>query len=188
MGRHGPDGVSLRQISLEAGSSNHFAVQYYFNDKQGLLRAIFERRIPSLEARRGVLLDELFKQGRQNETRALLEVLLRPIAEEKDAEGHRSYAMFLLGARLFSDLTLLWGDNVTLAPLTRHLASLIRASVGAPPESPFFERERAATTVFLAAIADCERRSSVDPAFRGSEAQHLDDAIAFGAAGLMAPY
>ena len=37
--KHGIDGVSMRQISQEAGSGNHFSVQYHFGDKKALAEA-----------------------------------------------------------------------------------------------------------------------------------------------------
>jgi AcrR family transcriptional regulator len=52
---HGIDGVSLRQISIEAGSSNNSAVHYYFGSKEGLIAAIFRHRLPQLLSERRLL-------------------------------------------------------------------------------------------------------------------------------------
>src|SRR2546429_3278612 len=52
---HGLDGVSLRQISTEAGNANNSAVQYHFGSKERLIQAIFEYRIPALARRRRLL-------------------------------------------------------------------------------------------------------------------------------------
>lgn len=186
-GRHGLEGVSLRQIALAAGSSNHFAVQYHFQDKETFLRAIFERRLHSLEARRGPLLQTLFSEGRQQDTRALVEVMLLPIADETDKTGHRSYASFLMGLRLFSDLRDLWAGSVGSAPLTTHLSGLIHASVGHLPKALFLERMQAALTVFLATVVDCERRAVADPTLREGDEENLQRAIDFGVSGITAP-
>ena len=51
----GIDGVSLRTIALEAGSSNNSAVHYYFGSKGGLIGAIFEHRLPQLVNERRLL-------------------------------------------------------------------------------------------------------------------------------------
>ena len=51
----GIDGVSLRTIALEAGSSNNSAVHYYFGSKGGLIGAIFEHRLPQLVSERRLL-------------------------------------------------------------------------------------------------------------------------------------
>jgi AcrR family transcriptional regulator len=53
--RRGIDGVSLRQISVEAGSSNNSAVHYYFGSKEGLIGAIFRHRLPQLLSERRLL-------------------------------------------------------------------------------------------------------------------------------------
>src|SRR6266542_4011523 len=91
----GIEGVSLRQIGAAAGSSNHFAVQYHFGSKAELVRAIFERRLPDLERRRARLLMDVKRAGLLEDPRALMGVLLRPLIDQTDAEGHYSYASFL---------------------------------------------------------------------------------------------
>jgi AcrR family transcriptional regulator len=52
---HGIDGVSLRQISAEAGSANNSAVHYHFGSKEGLIAAIFRHRLPQLISERRLL-------------------------------------------------------------------------------------------------------------------------------------
>ena len=52
---HGLDGVSLRQIAVEAGSANNSAVQYHFGTKEGLVEAIFTFRLGQLLQRRALL-------------------------------------------------------------------------------------------------------------------------------------
>jgi AcrR family transcriptional regulator len=183
--RHGPDGVSLRQIAAAAGSSNHFAVQYHFQNKQRLIREIFERRLRSLEAKRGRLLAAVSRQGRDRDVRSLLEVLLRPIADERDAFGKRSYAAFLLGLRVFSQVGEHWAGSRDSAPLTQHVTDLLRAASRPLPELVFNDRLMAAVTVFLAAAVDCDRRGAAGPTVRGSEERYLQRSLDFGAAGML---
>ncbi|MDG2027682.1 MAG: TetR/AcrR family transcriptional regulator [Acidimicrobiales bacterium] len=52
---YGIEGVSLRQISLDSGSSNNSAVHYYFGSKDGLIEAILRHRVPQLLAERRLL-------------------------------------------------------------------------------------------------------------------------------------
>jgi AcrR family transcriptional regulator len=52
---HGIDGVSLRQIAAEAGSSNNSAVHYHFGSKHGLIAAIFRYRLPQIISERRLL-------------------------------------------------------------------------------------------------------------------------------------
>lgn len=56
---HGVNGVSLRQISAEAGMANHSVVQYHFGDKDGLIDAILVNRLTYLAQRRSLLFSRL---------------------------------------------------------------------------------------------------------------------------------
>ncbi len=51
----GIEGVSLRQIAAEAGSGNNSAVRYHFGSKSGLIRAIFQHRLPQILSERRLL-------------------------------------------------------------------------------------------------------------------------------------
>jgi AcrR family transcriptional regulator len=180
-GRHGVDGVSFRQIATVAGCSNHHAVQYHFTDKPTLIRAIYERRLRSLEVKRGTLLEVARKAGKDADPRALLEIVLRPIADEIDVEGRRSYAAFLLGLRVNGELDAYFGKSIELAPLSLHVSNLLRESLKYIPPEIFSERLRAAVTVFLGTAVDCTYEPS---ASISKEEKRLQAAIDFGAAGL----
>jgi AcrR family transcriptional regulator len=86
---HGVDGVSLRQISAEAGNANNSAVQYHFGSKEHLVQAIFEYRIPSVARRRRLLAGE-----RKGDLRSHVEAYLIPLLEE--AEDPESYYLTFL--------------------------------------------------------------------------------------------
>ncbi len=55
--QHGLEGTSLRAITTEAGA-NLAAVNYHFQSKEGLIAAVFQRRIEPLNKERLRLLDE----------------------------------------------------------------------------------------------------------------------------------
>lgn len=59
---HGFHGVSLRTITTEAGV-NLAAANYYFRSKEGLFRAVFERRVGPVNADREALLQELMARS-----------------------------------------------------------------------------------------------------------------------------
>lgn len=186
-GRHGPESVSLRQISSAAGSANHSAVQYYFDNREGLIRGIFERRLPSLERRRGQLLEEVVAEGRSGDTRSLLETLLLPIAEEKDSSGQCSYAAFLLGLHIFGDLT----QRVRyseLAPITQNLDVMLRNSLSYLADDVFYARMLAASSVFLISVVDWDRRTVGRFALpEMPRAAYLKNILDFAGAGMLAP-
>ena len=92
-GEEGVSSISLRHIATAASQVNNFAVQYHFGDKDGLIRAIFERRLPFVENRRRHMLEAARPAGFDLEK--LIEATFRPIIEEVDENGRRSYARFL---------------------------------------------------------------------------------------------
>jgi len=159
-GLHGLDGVSLRSIGVAAGSSNNYAVQYYFGDKDGLVRAIFERRLPALEVQRARLLGAVTAAGKDGDPRALLEVILLPIARALDREGRCSYAAFLLGLNHFEGDYSPRSEAADLAPLTHHVASLMARALPHSPAAIFEERSMAAWTVFFSALVRWDRRNA----------------------------
>lgn len=84
------DGVSLRQISTEAGSGNTSAVHYHFGTKQGLIDAILQNRIPYLMERRRLLA----ARADPDDLRSVLEAHLLPILEIAES-GDCHYMTFL---------------------------------------------------------------------------------------------
>ncbi|NUP32378.1 MAG: helix-turn-helix transcriptional regulator [Streptomycetaceae bacterium] len=92
--RFGVDGVSLRQIGAAAGQRNVAAAQYHFGDKQTLLQAIYDFRLAAIDARRRELLDAVRASGSAGDVRALVEVLVVPLAEQAAAPGSH-YVRFL---------------------------------------------------------------------------------------------
>lgn len=85
----GVDAVSLREILQEAGARNATAVQYHFGDRAGIIRAIFARHAPEVEARRHALLDA-YEDGEQG-VRPLAAALVRPMAARLADESGRAY-------------------------------------------------------------------------------------------------
>lgn len=84
---HGLDAVSLRQISTEAGNANNSAVQYHFGDKDGLVQAIFEYRIPGLMHRRALLATEAESRGEPENLRRVLVSEWLPMLELAEQDG-----------------------------------------------------------------------------------------------------
>jgi AcrR family transcriptional regulator len=91
---HGPDGVSLRKISASIGQRNVAATQYHFGDKAALIQAIFDFRLDRIDAHRRAMLAELRAAGRTDDVRALVAVLVTPLAEQAAQPGSH-YVRFL---------------------------------------------------------------------------------------------
>lgn len=87
----GIDGVSLREITVEAGVRNSTALQYHFGTREGLVRAVLKKHYADIEVHRGALLDEYEREG-SNDLRTLVAAYIRPLAAKlTDLDGGREY-------------------------------------------------------------------------------------------------
>jgi AcrR family transcriptional regulator len=87
----GIEGVSMREITRESGAKNAIALQYHFDDRAGVLQAIFDKHVPEVEARRHAILDEYEARG-DSDLRALSAALVRPLAAKlDDPDGGREF-------------------------------------------------------------------------------------------------
>ena len=83
----GIDAVSLREINRESGAKNAIAVQYHFADRAGVVKAIFDKHLPVVEARRHAMLDQ-YEADSRDDLRFLAAALVRPLAAKlADADG-----------------------------------------------------------------------------------------------------
>jgi AcrR family transcriptional regulator len=91
----GSEAVSLREIGRAAGARNVIAAQYWFTDREGLIRALLDRHRPEIEARRHALLDAYEARDhrcaeavrgpeRDEAVHELAGALVRPIAVKLD--------------------------------------------------------------------------------------------------------
>ncbi|MEK6439726.1 TetR/AcrR family transcriptional regulator [Pseudonocardia sp. T1-2H] len=87
----GTEAVSLREIGRAAGARNVIAAQYWFNDRDGLIRALLDRHRVEIEARRHTLLDAYESGGIADAAadpamrfHALAGALARPFAVKLD--------------------------------------------------------------------------------------------------------
>jgi AcrR family transcriptional regulator len=182
-GRHGLEGVSLRQISIAAGTGNNYAVQYHFGDIAGLIRAILMKRIPEIELKMARVLAKTKAQGRLAETRALVEVLFRPLFEHVNDRGDRAHARFVLallsspaGAQHFIGL-------LNLMPIADHVFDLLNASKPDIPPQFLRERQRLITIMVLTSVFNRHTPFNEDE----FDAALIDNALDMANAALTAP-
>jgi AcrR family transcriptional regulator len=103
IGRHGFDGVTLRDIAQLAGQANSSVVQYHFKDKAGLIEAILDDRMQRREVLRKGCLDSLKAEGKENNPHLLLESLWAPSLAFKDEAGAHVFCHFALQCLLRAD-------------------------------------------------------------------------------------
>ena len=87
----GIDAVSLREINREADQRNASALQYHFEDRRGLLRAILAKHELAVDASRNALLDEIEKDGPRNLHRFSAALVLPAADKLSDRDGGRAY-------------------------------------------------------------------------------------------------
>ncbi|WP_194852998.1 TetR family transcriptional regulator [Nocardia sp. SYP-A9097] len=85
--------VPLRDIAAAAGQRNNSAIQYHFGSRDGLIEAVVELRLATLEVRRLELLAEQVGSGAG--VHGLLEALVVPMFELSAQHGINHYARFL---------------------------------------------------------------------------------------------
>lgn len=102
--RGGYTGMSIREVAGAAGC-NVASVNYHFGSKDGLLMAMLERRIGPLNKRRLELLEGARKRaaGKPIEVKEIIDIVLRPLAEELLLGGEVDTLFMNVIARSLSD-------------------------------------------------------------------------------------
>jgi AcrR family transcriptional regulator len=159
--------VSLREIRLAAKQRNAGALHYHFGSKEGLLRALLERELPLLVARRRALLAEAAATAQTN-LRAVAAIFVLPFAEMATGTEHERSVVLLLN-QIHDDVSLSFTQIMDLVGDTAigEAAALLRARMQGVPDHILAERLAVANSIFLHAAAT--------RAQGGSREQRLDD-------------
>jgi AcrR family transcriptional regulator len=156
--QRGLDGISLREIGEAAGQRNTGVVQYYFGDRDGLIRAIFEDG----SRQEGDIRDRMVTgYGPRPTVAQLVEALVVPFAETIRAGS--SYIAFL--ARLLSDDTL--RQLLDAGTAVRHPSWVVLADF-LFQELSFLPKELAETRVHLATHSAIITLASFQPTVPGA--------------------
>ncbi|GAB2888532.1 TetR/AcrR family transcriptional regulator [Nocardioides pacificus] len=75
----GIEGVSVREIQLEAGQSNSSVITYHFGSKDGLVQALVRHRHGGLDERRAAVLAEMRADETAGDLRAMVWLVVRPL-------------------------------------------------------------------------------------------------------------
>ena len=87
----GIDRVSLREINRASGARNAVALQYHFEDRGGIVRAVMAKHFPAVDSDRHRLLDS-YVEDKADDLRRLGEALVLPSAAKlADADGGPEY-------------------------------------------------------------------------------------------------
>jgi AcrR family transcriptional regulator len=186
LGDHGLDGISLRQIAAAAKNTNNYAVQHHFGSKENFLCAIYNRRVPALEAacrRRLLAADKVGSAG----VRELLEIAFMSLLSAVDDRGEPTYARFLTKLMYLTP-----SEHPAFAEgsMRYHIAAEIdqrlRQMLPYLPEEIFELRFRLVASNFLFAMT--ERSTIVSTLSRSiSKARYIRNSLDMAAAALSAP-
>ncbi len=188
-GESGIEGVSLRQIGAEAGQGNTRVVQYHFNDKETLLRAIMAYRVPQMDARRLDMLAEAERQDQLGDIRTILKILCLPHLDLVDEEGRHPFARFMAEYMTrYRAMGILHPQEERPQDhpgLTRTLALISERLHWMPPEIIML-RANMCVTLFLNALVQSDNRLRYGPSPM-TQAQILDEVLEIMTAALTAP-
>lgn len=151
--------VSLREIAAAAGERNNSAVLYHFGSKNGLVMALLERRMGSINERRLHMIADMQAQGRPVDLRCLLEELVFPLAVGISADTSH-YGRFL--AQLAADPQYSSYDWESASSF-RMVWQGIRRLLAELPEPVLEERLRMLGLLLVHTAADHERRGDTSP-------------------------
>ena len=114
-GERGVNGVSLREIRLASGARNTAAIQFHFGDREGLVHALTVRHMPRIAELQQEHYDVMVREGRDEDPRSLVEVLVRPIADYLQ-QGASERAWVKIMGDLGAEPELEAGEMALLAP------------------------------------------------------------------------
>ena len=148
-GQYGIEAVSLRQIRLEACAANNSAITYHFSDRERLVRAIWEHRLPTLDKSRRELLNEIYATGRERDPDAVLRALVMPNYQLKDSHGVHRYAAFFRHALRWQQGTEIRNAQLSATPASSEALGLFHALRDDVPRELMSYRLRHACCMFF---------------------------------------
>lgn len=91
----GIDGVSVREIALEANQRNSGSVHYYFRTKEALVSELVVDGARLINERRNAMLDELEHEGEIKSLRSAISVLVTSSIDMGDGSDEDTYIRFI---------------------------------------------------------------------------------------------
>ena len=176
-GEHGVDGVSLRQIVSSAGYANSYAVQHHFGTKEGLLQAVYDMRLPTLDKGRG----QRLQQAKNNTDGAGIDDLIlaffAPLIEDFNPQIQKTYQQF--NTRLLQSEQIphpYFSSNVPQSAALE-IMQLLKQLLPPLPDAVFDARLRLASELFLSAMAERRRMQLIADDPYPSEAAYWGEVL-----------
>jgi AcrR family transcriptional regulator len=153
-GDYGIEGVSIRQIGLEAKVGNKSAISYHFGDRADLVRAIWADRLPVLDKMRRAILDEIVAQGQTRDRHAVIRALVLPNYQLVDGAGVHRYAAFLRSVMRWREGRILRAQEMDASPASRAALDMLWSLGADIPRGVLGWRLAYASTTFLDMVVD----------------------------------
>jgi AcrR family transcriptional regulator len=151
----GITGVSLREITEAAGQRNASVVQYHFGSRAGLVAAVVERHMTTVDAARSARLDAATAEGRTPDVHEAMGILVAPLAERLSLPSGRAYLRIL--QHLVDEPAGSPMPAATLAatnPSLRRVTRILEGATTALPRGVRIERRNQTSSFLLRALAD----------------------------------
>ena len=181
---HGIETASLRDISNAAGQKNNSAAQYHFVDREGLVAAVFTRRMDQINERRLRMIADIDARGLNRDVPALAAALMIPLIEYVTSHDGW-YGRFLLRTQFDHYAKTVKNAlpvSVPVLEVTRRLSDILS---DLPPRVRRARIEQMMTH-YIGVVADWEWARERG-ATRLSPVELADDVLATGVGILLAP-
>jgi AcrR family transcriptional regulator len=186
----GVEAVSLREVGKAASSRNTAATQYHFGGKEGLVRAIVDRRAPVLNARRLQLLQELTEaaelRGVPPTVTELVRVLALPLIEESTRGSHYVGFLSRLAMERHRAPWVAELDEQSMGSFAR-VASLLRASLPELDRQRFIHRRDMLVQLVVTSLAAWQQQDNAALSGLGRREDFVRDLLEAAVGILVAP-
>ena len=85
--KYGVDGFTIRMLNAEAGMRNTSAVHYHFGSRDGLIRAVWQYRMATINPRRV----EMLAHVAPGDIEGIVWAIIRPLADQLEARPEGNY-------------------------------------------------------------------------------------------------
>lgn len=185
-GEFGLDGVSLRQITADAGQANTSAVHHHFGSKQGLIQAAYEMRLPVLEAARQARLDAMDRDGRCS-VAALFDALLMPVIHIHTQSERLRHARFMTRLMPLSEQDHPYFHCLHLCQPSVEIGRRLQGLLPHLPPGVLNTRIRMSANLFLQGVWDEPRVHALKNAYRSRE-MYWNEILQMSLSALESPF
>lgn len=187
-GEQGIDGVSLRQIVTAAGQANSSAVQHHFGSKEGLVQAVYDMRLPELDANRQRLLNRYMDDEGSVALSSLLKVLFLPVVDNMDETAQKSFALFHSQLMLLDISSHPFQHSNVPQPAYEAIYQRLAEELSYLPGAVLELRLRLATDLFFGALNEYRRLEVADKDLYPSPERYWNEVLLATEALLRLPY